>query len=109
MPYLILLFAIIAETIGTTALYASQQFTRPLPSLLTVLAYAVAFYLLSLTLKTLPVGVMYAMWSGLGIVLIALIAFVLYGQKLDLAAVLGIALIVAGILVINLFSTTARH
>ena len=109
MPYLILLCAIIAETIGTTALYASQQFTRPLPSLLTVLAYAVAFYLLSLTLKTLPVGVMYAMWSGLGIVLIALIAFVLYGQKLDLAAVLGIALIVAGILVINLFSSTARH
>lgn len=109
MIYVTLILAVIAETIGTSALYASKQFTRPLPAALTVLSYAVSFYLLSLTLKTLPVGIMYAMWSGLGIVLIALIGYVVYGQKLDWPAVLGIGLILAGLIVINLFSSTARH
>ena len=109
MPYLILLFAVIAETIGTTALHASQQFTRLVPSVIVVLAYGISFYLLSLTLRTIPVGIMYAIWSGLGIVLIALIAFLVYGQRLDLPAIIGIGLILAGIVTIQLFSDAARH
>jgi len=107
--YLILLLAVAAETIGTSALQASQQFSRLLPSVVVVLAYGVSFWLLSLTLKTLPVGVVYALWSGLGIVLIAIIGYLVFGQKLDWPAVLGIAMILAGILVINLFSKTAGH
>ena len=109
MPYLILLFAVIAETIGTTALHASQQFTRLVPSIIVVLAYGISFYLLSLTLRTIPVGIMYAIWSGLGIVLIAIIAFLVYGQRLDLPAIIGIGLILAGIVTIQLFSDAARH
>ncbi|MGH1453684.1 MAG: SMR family transporter [Paracoccaceae bacterium] len=110
MPaYLILILAVAAETIGTTALQASQQFTRLWPSVLVVLAYAVSFYLLSMTLKIMPVGVVYALWSGLGIVLIAIIGFLVFGQKLDLPAILGIAMILGGILVIQLFSQTAPH
>lgn len=107
--YLILLLAVAAETIGTSALQASQQFSKLLPSVLVVIAYATSFWLLSLTLKTLPVGVVYALWSGLGIVLIAIIGYLVFGQKLDWPAVLGIAMILAGILVINLFSKTAGH
>ncbi|CUH62894.1 Methyl viologen resistance protein C [Thalassovita gelatinovora] len=106
--YLILLAAVATETIGTTALQASQQFSRLLPSLLAIAGYGCSFWLLSLTLKILPVGVVYALWSGLGIILIALIGFVVFGQKLDLAAVLGMGLILAGILVINLFSHTGH-
>jgi small multidrug resistance pump len=109
MPYLILLFAVIAETIGTTALHASQQFTRLVPSVIVVLAYGISFYLLSLTLRTIPVGIMYAIWSGLGIVLIAIIAFLVYGQRLDPPAIIGIGLILAGIVTIQLFSDAARH
>ncbi|WP_425074613.1 DMT family transporter [Sagittula sp. S175] len=109
MPYLILILAVAAETIGTTALQASQQFTRPLPSALVVVSYGAAFYLLTLVLKTMPVGVAYAMWSGLGIVLIAVIARVVFGQKLDLPAILGMAMILGGILVIHLFSETSPH
>ncbi len=109
MPYLILILAVAAETIGTTALQASQAFTRPLPSLLVVVAYAAAFYLLGHALKYFPVGVAYAIWSGLGIVLIAAIGFVVFGQKLDWPAMLGLAMILCGILVIHLFSQTAQH
>ncbi|KAA2316919.1 QacE family quaternary ammonium compound efflux SMR transporter [Pseudooceanicola sediminis] len=110
MPtYLTLIIAVVAETIGTTALQASQQFTRPIPALITVLGYAAAFYFLSLTLRTMPVGVVYALWSGLGIVLIAVIGFVVFGQKLDLAAILGMGLIFAGIAVIQLLSNTTPH
>ncbi|MDA7424235.1 DMT family transporter [Thalassococcus lentus] len=109
MPYLILILAVAAETIGTTALQASQAFTRPLPSLLVVVAYAAAFYLLGHALKYFPVGVAYAIWSGLGIVLIAAIGFVVFGQKLDWPAMLGLAMILGGILVIHLFSQTAQH
>ncbi len=86
--YLFLLLAVMAETIGTTALQASQQFTRFWPSVLVILGYGVAFYLLGLTLKSMPVGIVYAIWSGLGIVLIALIGFVVFGQKLDWPAIL---------------------
>ena len=107
--YLYLLFAVIAETIGTTALQASQQFTRLWPSVIVVIAYALAFYLLSLTLKFMPVGIMYAIWSGLGIVLIALIAWIVFSQRLDGPAVIGMGLIIAGIVVIQLFSKTATH
>ncbi len=107
--YLILIAAVIAETVGTTALQASQQFTRLGPSIICVIAYAAAFYLLALALKTIPVGILYAMWSGLGIVFIALIGFLVFNQRLDLPAVLGIGLILLGILVIHLFSNTTTH
>ncbi|HSG03427.1 MAG TPA: multidrug efflux SMR transporter [Marinobacterium sp.] len=107
--WLFLAAAIVAEVIGTTALKASDGFTKPLPALLVVLGYAVAFYFLSLTLKTIPLGVAYAIWSGLGMVLIALVAWFVYGQTLDLAALLGMGLIVAGVVVMNLFSKTLVH
>lgn len=107
--YLILFFAVMAETIGTTALQASQQFSRLWPSLICVVSYAAAFYLLSLALKVMPVGILYAVWSGLGIVLIAAIGFTVFGQKLDLPALLGITMILAGILVIHLFSNSSAH
>ncbi len=109
MPYLVLMLAVLAETIGTTALQASQQFSRPLPSAIVVVAYGAAFYLLAIALKTFPVGIAYAMWSGMGIVFIAIIGLVVFGQRLDWPAILGIAMIMAGILVINLFSNTATH
>lgn len=109
MHYIYLIFAIIAETIGTTALQASQQFSRLWPSVLVVIAYGISFYLLALALKFMPVGIVYAIWSGLGIVMIAIIGFVVFGQRLDLPAVLGLSLIVVGILVIHLFSNSATH
>ncbi len=109
IQYVYLFIAVIAETIGTTALQASQQFTKALPTVIVVVAYGVAFYLLGLALKSIPVGVAYAIWSGLGIFCIAIIGFVVFGQKLDLAAIAGLALIVAGILVIHLFSSTSTH
>lgn len=107
--YIYLFFAILAETIGTTTLQASQQFTRLLPSLLVVVAYAISFYLLAMALRSIPVGIAYAVWSGLGIVFIAAIGFLVFGQKLDLPAVLGMGMILAGILVIHLFSRAAPH
>ena len=110
MPaYLTLALAVLAETIGTTALQASQQFTRLWPSVLVVVAYGVSFWFMSLTLRVMPVGVVYALWSGLGILLIALIGFLVFNQRLDLPAVLGIGLILAGIVVIHLFSNTTPH
>ncbi|MBA85203.1 SMR family transporter [Thalassobius sp. S69A] len=107
--YLILFLAIAAETIGTTALQASQQFSRLWPSVLVVVAYGVSFWLLSLALKVMPVGIVYAIWSGLGIVLIALIGLAVFGQRLDLPAILGMGLILCGILVIHLFSNASPH
>lgn len=107
--YLYLIAAVVSETIGTTALQASAQFTRLWPSVLVVVAYGVSFYLLGLTLKYMPVGVVYAIWSGLGIVCIAVIGFVVFGQRLDLPAVLGLAMIIGGILVIHLLSNTTSH
>ena len=102
--YLYLSIAIVAEVIATSALKASEGFTRPLPSLVVALGYGVAFYFLSLVLKTVPMGVAYAIWSGVGIVLIAAIGWLLMKQPLDLPALLGIGLIVAGVAVIQLFS-----
>lgn len=107
--YIILLIAVVFETIGTTALQASHQFTRLLPSLVVVVSYGIAFFFMALTLRVLPVGITYAIWSGMGIVLIAIIGLLVFGQKLDLPAVLGMAMIVGGIVVINLFSKAAVH
>ncbi|MFZ5652893.1 MAG: DMT family transporter [Pseudomonadota bacterium] len=97
-------FAILAEVLATSALKAAAGFTRPLPSLVVVAGYGTAFYLLSLALRTVPVGLAYAIWSGVGTALIALLGWVLFGQTLDLAALIGLALIVAGVLVIQLGS-----
>lgn len=104
MTYIYLLVAIIAEVIATSALKAANGFTNAVPTLIVVVGYATAFYFLSLTLRTLPVGIAYAIWSGLGIVLISIVGWVLYKQALDLPAVIGMALIISGVVVINAFS-----
>ncbi len=109
MPYLFLFLAIISEVIGTSALAASQQFTRLGPSLITVAGYGLGFYFFSFALKSIPMGVAYAIWGGVGIVLVTIIGFVFLKQKLDLAALAGIALIVIGVLVMQLFSKTISH
>jgi small multidrug resistance pump len=109
MAYLYLGIAIIAEVIATTALRASEGFTQLLPSAISIIGYVVAFYFLSLTLKTMPVGVAYAIWSGVGIVLISLAGWLIYRQMLDLPAIIGMGLIMAGVLVINLFSKSTVH
>ncbi|MCE8511485.1 QacE family quaternary ammonium compound efflux SMR transporter [Ruegeria pomeroyi] len=109
LHYIYLILAVAAETVGTTALQASQQFTRLVPSLIVVGGYGIAFFLLSLTLRVMPVGIVYAIWSGLGIVFIAVIGLVVFGQRLDLPAILGISMIMAGILVIHLFSGASPH
>lgn len=107
--YLILLLAIVFETVATSFLKQSEQFTRPLPSLLTLLGYAGAFYCLSVVLKTIPVGIAYAIWSGVGIVLIAVIGLVVFRQRLDLPAIVGLALIILGVVIINVFSKSVGH
>lgn len=109
LTYSFLAVAIIAEVIATSALNASAQFTRWIPSIIVFVGYAVAFYFESLVLKTMPVGVTYAMWAGMGIVLITIVGAIFFNQIPDLAAIMGIALIVAGVLVINLCSTTVAH
>ncbi len=107
--WLYLSIAIVAEVIATSALKASDGFTKPWPLLLVIVGYATAFVFLSLTLRQIPIGMTYAIWSGVGIVLISLVGWVLFGQKLDLPAVVGMALIVGGILVMNVFSKTTVH
>lgn len=107
--YVALGFAIVAEVIATTALKASDSFTRLLPSMLAVACYAVSFYLLTITLRTVPTGIAYAIWSGLGIVLITLISFLVFQQTIDLPGLLGMGLIIAGVAVINVFSRSAGH
>lgn len=101
--------AIIAEVIATTALKQSDGFSRPLWGVVTVVGYGVAFYFLALTLKVIPTGMAYAIWSGVGIVLITAVAWAFHGQRLDAPAVLGTALIVAGVAVITLFSRMSVH
>ncbi len=108
MPYLILAIAILAEVAATSFLKQSEGFTRPIPSLVALIGYAAAFYCLSLALRSVPTGIAYAIWSGVGVVLVALIAWLFQGQRLDLPAILGMALIVAGVLVLNL-SRVAPH
>lgn len=107
--YAWLAIAIVAEVIATSALKASEGFSKLGPSLVTAAGYAIAFYCLSVTVKSVPLGVAYAIWSGAGIVLITGIAWVAFGQKLDAAALAGMGLIVAGVLVINVFSKSAGH
>lgn len=107
--WLTLALAILAEVIGTSALKASEGFSRLLPSLVVIGGYGIAFYFLSLTLKQIPVGIAYAVWSGAGTVLITLIGVLVFRQKIDLAGVVGIALIVAGVLVLNLLSSNSTH
>ncbi|MHB1109565.1 MAG: SMR family transporter [Devosia sp.] len=109
MAYVYLSVAIVAEVIATGALRASEGFTVLLPSAISIVGYVVAFYFLSLTLKTMPVGIAYAIWSGIGIVLISLVGWLVYKQLLDLPAIIGMGLIMAGVVVINLWSRTAVH
>ena len=109
MVWLYLVVAILAEVMATTALKLSEGFTRPAPSLLVVLGYAGAFYFLSKVLNDIPISVAYAIWSGAGIALVGVVGWVWLDQKLDLAALLGMGLIICGVLVINLFSKTAAH
>lgn len=109
MPYLYLAAAIVAEVIATSALKASESFSNTLPSIVVVVGYGVAFWFLSLTLKSIPVGVAYAIWSGAGIVLITAVGWIAFKQQLDLPALLGMALIVAGVLVMQLFSKSVPH
>ncbi|GAA0193275.1 small multidrug resistance pump [Brevundimonas nasdae] len=101
--------AIALEVVGTTLLNQSQQFTRPWPTAGMALCYGLAFYLLSIALKQMPVGIAYAIWSGLGVVAISVIGLVLFKQRLDLAAVIGLTMIVGGVVVINLFSKAVSH
>ena len=108
MAFVYLALAIVAEVVATSALKATHGFTRLVPSLVVVVGYAIAFYMLSMVLRTIPVGIAYAIWAGLGIVLVALVGIVVYGQRPDLPAVLGIALIVAGVVVIQLFSRVSH-
>ena len=109
MGYLYLAIAIIAEVIATSALKASEEFTRLSPSIIVVLGYGAAFYFLSLVLKTIPVGVAYAIWAGVGIVLIAIVAAIMFKQIPDMPAVVGMVLIVSGVVVISVFSKTVGH
>ncbi|KAB0657427.1 MULTISPECIES: DMT family transporter [Burkholderia] len=107
--YAWLAIAIVAEVVGTSALRAADGFTRFWPSVLVVAGYGIAFYCLSLTLRTMPVGIIYAVWSGAGIVLITLVAMLLYRQVPDLPAVIGLGLIISGVVVLNLFSKMQAH
>lgn len=109
MQWLFLSIAIISEVVATSALKSSNGFTQLLPSIIVVAGYAAAFFFLSLTLRTMPVGVAYAIWSGAGIVLITLIAWLALGQRLDLPALFGLALMMAGVVVLNVFSKSINH
>ena len=104
-----LAIAIVAEVIATSALTKSDNFSRLLPSLTAIIGYAVAFWFLSLLLRTVPTGVVYAIWSGVGIVLIAAVGWVWFKQALDMPAMIGVGLIIAGVVVVNIFSESVRH
>lgn len=107
--WLYLAIAIISEITATSSLKASEGFTRLIPSMAVVIGYGLSFYFLSLTLKVIPIGITYAIWAGLGIVLLAIVGWVFYGQKLDTAAIVGIGFILTGVLIMNLFSKTVSH
>lgn len=109
MKYVLLAIAIVSEVIATSALKASEGFSRTGPSLIVIAGYGIAFYCLSLTLKSIPVGIAYAIWSGLGIVLVSAAGWILYKQKLDAGAIIGMLLIVAGVIVVNVFSKSTEH
>lgn len=107
--WLILFIAIVAEVVATSALKSSEGFTKPIASIVVVLGYIIAFYCLSLTLKTIPVGIAYAVWSGVGIVLITTVAWFVFDQKLDVWGIIGIVLIMSGVLILNLLSKSSSH
>ncbi|NVP55509.1 SMR family transporter [Mycoplana rhizolycopersici] len=107
--YSVLVLAIVFEVLGTSAMQAAQHFTRLGPTVVMIVCYAVAFYFLSWSLRYVSVGVAYAIWSGLGIVLISLVGLFVFGQKLDVPAIIGLGLIVAGVMVLNLFSKSSFH
>ncbi len=109
MTYLYLAIAITAEVIATSALKASNEFTNPIPSMIVVVGYCISFYFMMLVLRTLPIGITYAMWSGIGIVFVAIIGIFLYDQTPDLPAIIGMGLIISGVVVIHLFSKTIAH
>jgi small multidrug resistance pump len=109
LGWLYLTAAIVSEVIGTSALAPSQGFTKPVPTIIVLISYGTAFYLLAQTLHTIPVAVAYAVWSGAGVALITLVAWALFGQRLDAFALLGIAMIVAGVLVIQILSNASAH
>ena len=107
--WLALAIAIVAEVIGTTALKASNEFTRLIPSIIVVVGYGTAFYFMAISMRVLPVGIMYAIWSGMGTVLVSIIGWLVYKQTLDLPSMIGMGLIIAGVIVINLFSKSVGH
>ena len=108
-PYIAMGIAIVAEVIATTALKSSDSFSRLVPSVIALVGYGAALYFLTLTMRSIPTGVTYAIWAGLGIVLISITSFFFHGQKIDIAGMLGMALIIAGVVVLNLFSKTSMH
>lgn len=109
ISYAALMAAILFEVVGTSFLQASQQFTRPLPTALMAICYVASFYLLSISLKVIPVGIAYAIWSAIGIVLISAVGLLVFKQVLDAPALIGLGLIIAGVVVIHLFSTAIQH
>jgi small multidrug resistance pump len=107
--WLAIAIAIVAEVTATTALKASNEFTRLIPSLIVVVGYGIAFYFMTISMRVLPVGIMYAIWSGMGIVLISIFGWLVYRQSLDLPAMIGMGFIIAGVIIINLFSKSVGH
>ncbi|MCW8328539.1 multidrug efflux SMR transporter [Photobacterium sp. SDRW27] len=108
-PMIALAIAIVCEVIATSTLPKTEQFSQPLPTIITLVGYGIAFFFLSVAVKTVSIGVAYAIWCGAGIILVALISWLWHGQQLDTAAVLGITLIMAGTIVINVFSKSVSH
>ena len=109
MTYLYFAAAIVSEVVATSALKASEQFTKFIPSLIVIIGYSISFYLLTLVLRTIPIGVTYAIWSGVGIVLVALVGAILYKQIPDIPAVIGMGLIIGGVVIINVYSKAFVH
>ena len=107
--YIYLATAIVAEVIATSALKSSAGFSKLLPSIVVVAGYGTAFYFLSLTLRTMPIGIVYAVWSGVGVALISVIGWLVFKQSMDLAAIIGITLIVLGVVILNVFSKVSAH
>ncbi|WP_306352675.1 DMT family transporter [Flavobacterium sp. '19STA2R22 D10 B1'] len=107
--FIFLFIAILFETVATSALKASDQFTKLIPTIIVLIGYVAAFYFLSLTLKSIPIGIAYAIWSGVGIVLITIAGIFIYKEIPDLPAVIGLLLIISGVIIINVFSKTTSH
>lgn len=109
MPYVYLAISIVAEVVATSALKASDGFSKLWPSVIVVVGYGIAFHFLALTLKTIPVGVAYAIWAGAGVTIVAIVGWLLFGQKLDAPAIIGMAMIVGGVVIMQAFSKTTGH